>query len=400
MDAATSAGVSRRGPGAALLWAFFLGCSWTWVIGMLFPVLLVRDFGVWGWVVFAVPNVVGAAAMGFILPSAAASRRLTRQHGPAIRGFSAVTLAFHVYVACWLVGTVGWAMLLILPWLVLGAERRAARGRWLPAVAVGVAVLSWGAFSYATRLPGAWLDVGHGDLPSRLGAADAWLFLPVSALGFFFCPYLDASFHRARQATGPGTGRAAFAVGFGLVFGSMIVFSLGYAGLLRPVMAGEGFGAIPDVWRVLLGVHIGVQVAFTLSVHARERFAEGDDDVTRTGARGGGGTLVLVGLLLLAIGGGLTARAFGADTTFAGVSLGEVGYRVFLLYYGIVAPAYVLICVVPTRRELSRAFRRRVFLVTVLVALPLGFVGFVMGETLWLVTVVALIGVGRAVEEL
>ena len=165
-------------------------------------------------------------------------------------------------------------------------------------------------------------------------------------------------------------------------------------------MAGEGFSSIPGVWRVLLGVHIGVQVAFTLSVHARERFAEGDDDVTRTNHRGGGGTLVLVGMLLLAIGGGLTARALGADTMFAGVSPGEVGYRVFLLYYGIVAPAYVLICMVPTRRDLPRAFKRRAFWVTVLVALPLGFVGFVMGQTVWLVAVVALIGVGRAVEEL
>ena len=180
----------------------------------------------------------------------------------------------------------------------------------------------------------------------------------------------------------------------------MIVFSLGYAGLLRPVMAGGGFGAIPEVWRVLLGVHLGVQVAFTLSVHGRERFAEGLDDVTQTNDRGGGGGYVLIALLLLAIGWGLVARTAGAETTFAGVSLGEVGYRVFLLYYGIVAPAYVLICVVPTRRELPRAFRRRAFVVTAIAALPLGFVGFVLGETVCLVAVVALIGVGRAVEEL
>ena len=201
---------------------------------MLFPVLLVRDFGVWGWVVFAVPNVVGAAAMGFILPSAAASRRLTRRHGPAIRGFSAVTLAFHVYVACWLVGTVGWAMLLILPWLVLGPERRARWGGWLPAVAVGVAVLSWGAFSYATRLPGTWLDVGHGDLPSRLGGGRRVAVFAGERAGVFLLPLPRRVVPRARQVTGPGTGRAAFAVGFGVVFGSMIVFSLGYAGLLRP----------------------------------------------------------------------------------------------------------------------------------------------------------------------
>ncbi len=392
---------TRRGPGAALLWGCFLGCSWTWVIGMLFPVLLMRDFGVWGWVVFAVPNVVGAAAMGFVLPTAAVSRRLTERHGPAIRWFSSVTLAFHVFVACWLVNAVGWAMLFVLPWLVLGAARRARWGGWLPAVSVGVAVLSWGAFSYATRLPGAWLDVTHGNLPSRLGAMDAWLFLPVSALGFLFCPYLDASFHRARQATGPCTGRAAFAVGFGVVFCSMIVFSLGYAGLLRPVMEGSGFAAVPGVWRVLLAVHIGVQVAFTLSVHARERFAEGADDVTardRTETRWA--TLGFAGLLIVGIGWAAVSRAVGTGPTFAGVSLGEVGYRTFLLYYGIVAPAYVFICMVPVRRDLPTAFRRQVFLVTALAALPFGFVGFVMGETVYLLGVAGLVVAGRVVEEL
>src|ERR1051325_4731620 len=48
-------------------WAIYLGMSWTWCIGMFLPVLLVRDYGVWASVVFAVPNVLGAAAMGWVL---------------------------------------------------------------------------------------------------------------------------------------------------------------------------------------------------------------------------------------------------------------------------------------------------------------------------------------------
>ena len=43
----------------SFLWAFFLACSWTWCVGMFLPVLLVRNWGIWGWVVFAVPNVIG-----------------------------------------------------------------------------------------------------------------------------------------------------------------------------------------------------------------------------------------------------------------------------------------------------------------------------------------------------
>ena len=53
----------KRSNAVPLLWALFLGVSWTWVIGMFLPVLLVRDYGMLGWIVFAVPNVVGAAAM-------------------------------------------------------------------------------------------------------------------------------------------------------------------------------------------------------------------------------------------------------------------------------------------------------------------------------------------------
>src|SRR4051812_22981962 len=48
-------------PTRPVLWAIFLGVSWTWVIGMFLPVLLVRDYGLLGWVVFAIPNVIGAA---------------------------------------------------------------------------------------------------------------------------------------------------------------------------------------------------------------------------------------------------------------------------------------------------------------------------------------------------
>src|SRR6266404_3216610 len=48
-------------------WAVFLAVSWTWCIGMFLPVLLVRDYGLWGWIVFAVPNMIGAAAMGWVM---------------------------------------------------------------------------------------------------------------------------------------------------------------------------------------------------------------------------------------------------------------------------------------------------------------------------------------------
>src|SRR3954466_11135783 len=81
--------------GSSLSWAAFLACSWTWCIGMFLPVLLIRDYGLAGWWVFAVPNVIGAAAMGTVLRDAQASRRLVAAHRTACRWFSIVTICFH-----------------------------------------------------------------------------------------------------------------------------------------------------------------------------------------------------------------------------------------------------------------------------------------------------------------
>src|SRR6476661_4754696 len=65
-------------------WAAYLGMSWTWCIGMFLPVLLVRDYGFWGWLVFAVPNVVGAAAMGWVMNSRHRSQRVIDSHRLAL----------------------------------------------------------------------------------------------------------------------------------------------------------------------------------------------------------------------------------------------------------------------------------------------------------------------------
>src|SRR6187397_1723561 len=97
-------GATPRPPARTMLaWAAFLACSWTWCIGMFLPVLLVRDYGGWGWIVFAVPNVIGAAAMGWILRSGEISRRIVENHRVACLSFSAVTILFHVLFTGWVI---------------------------------------------------------------------------------------------------------------------------------------------------------------------------------------------------------------------------------------------------------------------------------------------------------
>src|SRR5437016_4359730 len=84
-----------------LLWAIYLAMSWTWCIGIFLPVLLVRDFGIWGWIVFAIPNVLGAAAVGWIYRSAEQSRQTLEAHATAITAFSLVTASFQIFFAMW-----------------------------------------------------------------------------------------------------------------------------------------------------------------------------------------------------------------------------------------------------------------------------------------------------------
>lgn len=388
----------RQGLGPALLWACFLGCSWTWVIGMFLPIMLVRDFGVWGWVAFAAPNVIGAAAMGTVLARPEISWNLVQKHPGAMRWFAGITIAYQVYVVAWLFNYYWIALIWIVPWLVMDKARRDAVGGWLPVVSIGVAVISWGAFSMAGSLDGAWLDVSSDTLPSRLSNFDLWLLAPGLAVGFFLCPYLDPTFHRARYSTGPGTGKAAFAVGFGVVFASMIVFTLMYAGLMRPVVNGEpgALGDIASPWKILLAIHIGIQVAFTLVVHARERFAV----VEKTDRW----PVVWFALVLLgALGWAVLSRSTGWRLD-NGLTLGEVGYRAFLLIYGVFFPGYVLICMLPTlrrrRNQPSQKTCRKVFWVASIVAYPMAVMGLIVGPMAWLLGLYGALAAGRVVVEL
>src|SRR5215211_1225762 len=112
---------------------------------MFLPVLLVRDYGLWAWFVFAIPNVIGAAAMGWVLRDTDASHRMVTKHLPAVVAFSLVTIAFHVFwlvcvvapiVQSWFVVPIA-VLTMLLAWLLA----HHVRGGWLIAAA-GTLVIS------------------------------------------------------------------------------------------------------------------------------------------------------------------------------------------------------------------------------------------------------------------
>ena len=331
--------------GSPVVWGFYLACSWTWVIGMYLPTLLVRDYGLWGWVTFALPNVVGAAAMGWVLRSREATIRIARDHKAAVFAFSAVTVSFQIYVLMWLVPRLAgvFGIVLVLPALLLAASVPLAGLVGRRGVAVAVWLCSLLVFL------GLW-SAGVLTLPAATGTQPTWHLAglaPACLFGFALCPYLDATFLRARAHTDARGARIAFGVGFGLFFLAMILGTLLYS-----VWVIGGGLATALGW--VLVAHLTLQVGFTVAAHT---------------SAAGTSPLTLVGIVAAAVLGMAAMRADLGDVRLLGLSLGEHVYRGYLGFYGLIFPAYVLLVIVGRKSLLTYGL-------TVLAALPLFALGF------------------------
>jgi hypothetical protein len=395
---------------SSALRAVFLACSWTWCIGMFLPVLLIRDFGWPGWVAFAVPNVVGAMSVGFVLRSRGSAALSAHRHAPAMRLFSVVTVLFHVAFLSWIltlafpflavtvgeivvggvtivpasmgdgVASVAIVAALFLAALLLSSMRT---GGWMLAalavyaMSVTLAALAWrttgGAVFSAAPI------AGDEPFPAIVGAG------AVLALGFLCCPHLDLTILRTRHELAGAAGTRAFVAGFGALFLSMIALTLAYA---------PGF--LVGATSPFLLAHIGAQSVFTMSAHLRE---------LRTGSierdRGRGFPPLLAATLLLAV------VCLGA-AWLAYSGNGQTMYELFASPYALVFPAYVWIVMVPHRGltggadwAATRGTRLAVFAVSVVVASPFLWVGAVGVPKRWviagvgaLVVAVAPVGLG------
>ncbi|QDU32545.1 hypothetical protein KS4_05770 [Poriferisphaera corsica] len=383
--------ITEKGLRPALLWAAFLGSSWTWIIGMVLPVLLVADYGFWGWAVFAVPNILGAGAMGFVLSNEEMSRKVSGKHRDMCLRFSEITVVFHFFV-------IGWLYQLLFGWWGVGAACGFGVVCWLMAqkragtmiATVLVTAASFVMAGIGFGLNGAWEGlVGIGGEGLRLSSESLWFFLPASVLGFLLCPYLDLTFHRARQSTSPGVGKAAFALGFGVVFCTMIVFTLAYSGLLRPVVLENKAIELPRIWLAILAVHMTLQAGYTIGLHGREmNLRMGKAGVMR---------MIFLGVVGVLLG----YMSIDSGWTLNGLTSSEVAYRTFLMCYGLAFPAYVWLCMIPTlRKDVSGKGRAVIWLIATLAGAPLVFGFFVMGYLWWMVYLLGVLVLARVVVEL
>lgn len=374
-------------PGAPLVWAAYLASSWTWCIGMFLPVLLIRDFGWWGFVAFAVPNVLGAAAMGWVLARPCASESLERRHGGAMRCFSLVTILFQLFFALLVVGAADSLLhapiIAIATFLLAAIGAATLRPPALPACATVASIALAVAFLALSQSPleTALAEGARPELPRR----DILFLAPVCMFGFLLCPYLDLTFHRARQALPTRSSRTAFGLGFGGFFLVMILFTALYS----PVFLSPVTRLAPAA--VVLA-HILLQLGITTGLHTRELAApawrrSGRGRITVIGAAAI--VLTIWALLMPALGGGrtepeLVPRSGGAEET----------YRSFMAFYGLVFPAYVYLCM--RGAGLTRSGVRS-WAFAVGLAAPMFWMGFLERATWWLGPGLAVVLLARLV---
>jgi hypothetical protein len=340
---------------------------------MFLPVLLVRDYGIWGFAIFAVPNVVGSAAMGWVIRTRDDSRWCVVQHEFVVRLFSAVTVAFHLWFV-WYLSHAGWVSGAWWPWIAVGVFALAlfsGSKAEKPSEALTPFVMSILVIAFAfvvgleVKIPPT-SDRGFWGIPAVLWVA------PVCIFGFLLCPYVDATFHRARQNLEAGEARLAFGVGFGIFFFAMILFTLAYSGLLLGTAV-----AGPRVLTAIV-LHMLVQSGFTCGLHIRA-MAGFLGSANRVRMRG---TIMSAGVIAL-LGGAVALLRFRiADNISPGF---EVGYRIILSAYGFLFPAYVWLVMIPlwgTRRSPS-ARHILVWLGACALATPAFWMGFLQKQE-WL----------------
>ncbi len=239
---------------STLSWGLYLSSSWTWCIGMFLPVILLHRYGWAGYLVFAVPNVIGCTAFGYVMGSAERSRQFVARYSTVLMAFSLITLVFHFFFVLMLlrIHEVGLALclLLIAALVVLLNLLKRLSDRCFLLMAILVYAIS--------LVAGSALLETEQVLQTTKPWYEALYLLPLTSIGFLLCPYFDLSFHKALQFA---PSKHCFAV-FGITFIPLILITALYQDLILAVVP------------VGVMLHLGGQALFSMSVHAKELSAQ------------------------------------------------------------------------------------------------------------------------------
>ncbi len=353
-------------------WGLFCTSSWTWCIGMWLPLLLIDRWGWPGFWLFAIPNVLGCAAMGYIVGSRERSKHLVSRHRGAMRWFSCITIAFQLFWITALAGTFGFHTLMgtatatiVMPLAVLLLGTLVAtlpRTGWL---LTGTALFVWSMTCFGILGTDSMRQIEGTGTTAPI---ELWGVAPIIILGFLLSPYLDLTFHRARQET-PSS--HSFAI-FGIAFMAVLLFVASYWPIEHP----DPFGILMVFWML--------QLIFTVGAHIRELRATDEPAAGRWGSRRALVRFAQMSIPLVL----LVYVTVGLRS--AEVWLLNDTYLRFLGFYGLAVPMWVLAFMWPN--EAARTRPVAIMLgVTLLIAFTLAELGMVQTPTWWLIPAAGLV---------
>ncbi|HEY1922686.1 MAG TPA: hypothetical protein VGG44_07955 [Tepidisphaeraceae bacterium] len=357
-------------------WAVYLAMSWTWCIGMYLPVLIMRELGFLGVITFAVPNIVGAMAMGWILRDKKQSQGIIEKNRTAFVWYSLITIAFHAFFAAWIIRQIigphagaAVAGVFLFFWIVLHWRRGGEFLATSLTLVACAALIGWGFWRH--ELP----YVAHPVLGTSISPMNNLWLAPAWTLGFLCCPWLDLTFHAARQAMGRAEARAAFLVGFCIIFAAMLLVTVAYSGWL---VVGFDRTRYPQL-AMILGGYLTVQSCLTAALH-RQQIARTHDKIPMRRFLGFSALLVISVML------GVLSDG---SNTYNGMAVGELIYRGFLGFYGLIFPAYVWLRMMKPRRSMARV------LAVIVIAAPMYWLAFADEEMGFAVIGVLIVVAGK-----
>ena len=354
---------------------FYLACSWTWCIGMFLPALLIRDYGAWGWAVFVIPNILGASGMAYILRKQDISKEIAEKHKTACIAFSVVTILFQIYFIGWIsmlvpstfIMTSGILLLIIY---ILGST---FDKNYLFSAFI-IWILSLICFILALNIvPIEKFDLFKGG--NLIHNTNALLYLtPICFFGFLLCPYLDLTFHKARQSNTSLNSKIAFTIGFCFMFLLMMIFTFFYSRPMASAIEGAPYflrdeKLLPLIYIYIVVFHMFIQAGFTTILHFRS--------ILPTLKRHKETHLLLLTLSILFF---LLPITFNEKYTFLDLSANEIIYRSFMAFYSLIAPLYVFLFMIPKKENNKNIslnkHNLRIWILAILLALPFYATGF------------------------
>lgn len=301
-------------------YSFYLASSWLWCIGAFVPVILITDFSAGTLLPFLVLNILGASWFGFYFSqNRVKQKQFVERHRSALKSFSYVTMAYQLFFVTWISAELNqpWLIAVVFVLIMTFLYLR----NWIANIAVLLFLVSLGLLiNYLSNSLAPFPDLSL-DLNS-LNIA-----LPL-ALGFLLTPYLDLTFHRAfTQSKNP---RSVFAIGFGMLFLTLIVFSISYAQEVAMWFASGTFtvSLYPVIAFMLL------QLAFTTAVHAQESERHKGIALPKQ---------ILMILAFVIVAGSVMFNLPEPLIPWINLSLGEVIYKSFLFMYGLVFPLWLIL---------------------------------------------------------